>query len=120
MNNICFLVAFILYSIWNIATIADRTKRYPIEKYPFKFAIDVGYYMFMIYFLVHASINFLVLGTISFLVNAFFGIFVEFFRPDIDSRAMIPNEVMNNYWNYVGIDALITFTSFGLVMIGEM
>lgn len=120
MSSASFLVALMLYSMWNIWVISDRTRRYSVEKYPVKFTLDVGYFVLMVFLLSQGSMAFLVLGFISAMIHIFFGVFVEFFHPVGATAKFPPGEIMESYWNYVVIDGAITLLTFGITTIGRL
>ena len=120
MNDSYFLVALAIYAFWNIFIISERATRYRITKHPIRFSFDVLYFVLMIYFLFQGSINFLVLGTIIVLVHVFFGIYIEFFRPEIATSDIDQYNIMKGYWNFVVVDTFVTLTTFGIVLIGKV
>ena len=120
MTDFYFLLSLAIYSFWKVWCISDRVQRYPVQEHPIKFTMDVGYFVFMVYLLSNLSINFLVLGVMSFLVHAFFGIFVEFFRPELSFEKKISTNIINNYWHYVTIDVGITLVTFCIALMGKI
>ena len=107
-----FFLALTVYSAWNIWIIADRLKRYPVKKHPFKYSFDILFFVLMVQFLAQGSSNFLIIGFLSVLVNGAFGLAVEIFRPEMSSERNPMQNVMDNYWSYVVSDAFIILITY--------
>jgi len=117
MNNMYFFISLLIYSSWNIYAISNRTVRYPVHKHPFKFFLDVLYFVLMVYYLSFVSSSFLLLGLLSLVMQIIFGLSVEVFRPDL-SREETRSDLMKNYWNYVVCDSFVAVVSFCIVYLG--
>ena len=118
MNSSYLLLSIAIYSFWKITVISERTQRYQIQKHPIRYSIDVLYFSIMMYFLSQMRLSFLILGFANVFVHVLFGLYVELFRPEFKSQNISTIELMENYWNFVTVDALVVLATYGIVLLG--
>ena len=90
------LISIVFYTAWNVWTLSDKIKRHPIKDFPINFIINAAYLITMLYFLSIMSINFLILATIITIFRVIFGMFVELFKPEMNSSELSPTEIMKS------------------------
>ena len=118
MNSSYLLLSIAIYSFWKVTVISERSQRYPIQKHPIRYSIDVLYFSIMLFFLSQTRLSFLILGFANVFIHVLFGIYIELFRPEYKSQDIRMIEVMENYWNFIMVDALIILGTYSIVLLG--
>ncbi len=106
--------SLVVYTAWKVWILKDRwEKTGSTYNQKLLFCSEVLYTLVMLHLLLTLNANFIYIALINLLLHVSFGMYVELFRPEIKLNSNARHALVN-YWQFVLLDSVITFTSFAI------